>query len=645
MDPISITTGVVGMLDVISRLSMAISRFKHDYKIADEDLNVAMNHVLLLRQEIRGLESINCPSYSPISTNPKGQGDSDPAPAALFAKAVSTARGLLCDIEAAFPLRSEPHTWKSKVRWALKDKQALAQLKERLHSAESTLQGIVSLEQLRVSRVIYAVLLQQQSTIDKIGKGERSSENVINMAMINQTNLESTNGTITKRPAQVITTPTKTLPRKIRFEGRGLSIQLVAVTKDEGTRYRAAAHISLFGKRYSVQFQRTPSFSFDWVLRVRNIIPTDSDMAIACRAGDFHRVRTLLANGLTHGNDVTPSGWPMLDYAINSGSARLVRLLLDHGADLDAGYGEHSMTALQSSFLRGNLDIARILITRGADIEYVDSDGYSVLSYLWVVDGRMEKSVDFMRLCLANAFSEVNQCDSRGWTAFHRAAAVGTREDVEDFLRLGASLDLRAEWYGWTALFFAASHDNVEAFQTIVQHSGPNVYESLDGDGWNLLHCCIYFGASSVMRIVLENGIDLHQKTLPSPLPEDPELSYRELTASDIACYIGPNRYQMFLDALVDTGRDAELEGCDDIFWDAADSADKLETDSKETSTIYGAEDVDDDSWTLLHWASYNGSPKVKKLLLLKGADPEHLEAIMLENNPTILPTSPFEGR
>lgn len=136
------------MLDVISRLSMAISRFKHDYKIADEDLNVAMNHVLLLRQEIRGLESINCPSYSPISTNPKGQGDSDPAPAALFAKAVSTARGLLCDIEAAFPLRSEPHTWKSKVRWALKDKQALAQLKERLHSAESTLQGIVSLEQL-----------------------------------------------------------------------------------------------------------------------------------------------------------------------------------------------------------------------------------------------------------------------------------------------------------------------------------------------------------------------------------------------------------------------------------------------------------------------------------------------------------------
>jgi ankyrin repeat protein len=100
----------------------------------------------------------------------------------------------------------------------------------------------------------------------------------------------------------------------------------------------------------------------------------------------------------------------------------------------------------------------------------VDSDGYSALSYLWVVDGQLDKSVDLMRLCLADGFSEVNACDNRGWTAFHQAAAVGTPEDVEAFLQLGASLDLRAEWYGWTALFFAASHDNVETFQTIVNH-------------------------------------------------------------------------------------------------------------------------------------------------------------------------------
>ncbi|KAI4263079.1 MAG: hypothetical protein L6R42_001759 [Xanthoria sp. 1 TBL-2021] len=287
-----------------------------------------------------------------------------------------------------------------------------------------------------------------------------------------------------------------------------------------------------------------------------------------------------------------------------------------------------------------------MLLTRGADIEHVDGDGYSVLSYLWVVDGPLAKSVDFMRLCLSNDFSEVNACDSRGWSAFQRAAAIGTPEDVDAFLKLGASLDLRAEWYGWTALFFAASHDNVETFLAIVRQSPSDVYESLDGDGWTLLHCCIYFGAPRVMRMVLRNGLDVNQLTHPAPLPEDPELSYRELTPSDIALYIGPNRYQMFMEALADTGRDVDLEGNEDMFWDTAD--DTTHEDSEGAGRprpIYGAEDVDDDRWTLLHWASYNGSSKVKKLLLLKGVDPEHQDAIELEENPTLLTKSPFEGR
>lgn len=279
-------------------------------------------------------------------------------------------------------------------------------------------------------------------------------------------------------------------------------------------------------------------------------------------------------------------------------------------------------------------------MTRGADIEHVDSDGYSVLSYLWVVDKPLEKSEDFMRLCLAHEFSEVNTCDSRGWSAFHRAAAIGTSEDVEAFLRLGASLDLRAEWYGWNALFFAASHDNVETFLTIIRHSGPDVYETLDGDGWTLMHCCIYFGAPRVLRMVLQHGLDVNQLTHPAPLPEDPELSYRELTPCDIALYIGPNQYRMFMDALVDTGRHVDLDGIEDVFWDATH-----DEKSQTARPIYGAEDVDDDRWSLLHWASYNGSPKVRRLLLLKGADPAQLDVMESVGAPTVLPTSPFEGR
>lgn len=102
----------------------------------------------------------------------------------------------------------------------------------------------------------------------------------------------------------------------------------------------------------------------------------------------------------------------------------------------------------------------------------------------------------------------------------------------------------------------------------------------------------------------------------------------------------------MFLEILAETGRDGDLEGNKDIFWDAIPETQREDNEAAGKSLpIYGAEDVDDDRWTLLHWASYNGSSKVKKLLLLKGADPEHLDAISLEENPTVLTTSPFEGR
>ena len=156
MDPFSIATGVVGILGCVTKLSTAISRFKDDYKFADADLDIARQHALLLKEEIRALESKNASHHPPPHKSAAGQDGFDRAAESSdfvledtsFAKAMSTACELLSTIEASFPLRSEPHTWRRKMRWAMKDKQVLLQVKERLNSAESTLQGIVAMEQL-----------------------------------------------------------------------------------------------------------------------------------------------------------------------------------------------------------------------------------------------------------------------------------------------------------------------------------------------------------------------------------------------------------------------------------------------------------------------------------------------------------------
>ena len=143
MDPFSITAGVVGIADSVTKLSSLIFRLRHDYRCADEDLDNARQHALLLREEIKPLETRK--AGLPHALNQKSYVVMEEGP---YTKAMSTAHDLLSTIESSFPLRSEPHTWRSKVRWALKDKQTLVELQERLKSAESTLQGIATMEQL-----------------------------------------------------------------------------------------------------------------------------------------------------------------------------------------------------------------------------------------------------------------------------------------------------------------------------------------------------------------------------------------------------------------------------------------------------------------------------------------------------------------
>ena len=175
--------------------------------------------------------------------------------------------------------------------------------------------------------MIYRILIQQQTTMDKIERGEILSH-VINMAVASQASPHSTPAVVhthiseikpmAKQLTQIITKQTKLLPRTARLGRQGFSAELVALPKDEGTTYRAAVHISLFGRMYSVQLQITcPGFSFDRMLHVRNIVPNDSDMAVACRTGDFDRACKLLASGLAYGSDITASGWPMLDVSVH----------------------------------------------------------------------------------------------------------------------------------------------------------------------------------------------------------------------------------------------------------------------------------------------------------------------------------------
>ena len=120
-----------------------------------------------------------------------------------------------------------------------------------------------------------------------------------------------------KKTAQAANKPTNVLPWTVQFGRQGFSAEIAALPQDGGSSYRAVVNIALLGKMYSIHLQMAyPSFSFNRMLHVRNIVPADSAMTVACRTGDFNTARKLLTSGAAHGSDVTLAGWPMLDVGV-----------------------------------------------------------------------------------------------------------------------------------------------------------------------------------------------------------------------------------------------------------------------------------------------------------------------------------------
>ena len=111
---------------------------------------------------------------------------------------------------------------------------------------------------------------------------------------------------------------------------------------------------------------------------------------------------------------------PDLHKAAREGDADRVRELLDAGADVNvrnANKGRLQYTPLHWAARNGHLEIAEILISRGADLDAEDPD-YSTPLYLAAEQGH-PKVVEF----LISKGAEVNVKSSRwGYTPLHRAA-------------------------------------------------------------------------------------------------------------------------------------------------------------------------------------------------------------------------------
>lgn len=78
-------------------------------------------------------------------------------------------------------------------------------------------------------------------------------------------------------------------------------------------------------------------------------------------------------------NSLDCSGTPMLNIAVRNDRKECTAWLIDNGADINAASRDRGYTALMDAVWRGNYDIAKLLLDKGAAVNTVNKEGQTML--------------------------------------------------------------------------------------------------------------------------------------------------------------------------------------------------------------------------------------------------------------------------
>lgn len=247
--------------------------------------------------------------------------------------------------------------------------------------------------------------------------------------------------------------------------------------------------------------------------------------------GDAHAVEALLEQGLpaggtegpfvlcwaaAHGHQRTAElalaggvdptrrtyGLTPLHLAAAHGQPSVVRMLLDHGAHVDATQHGTLETPLHKAVREGHLRCVEILIENGADVNARDESGATPLHCAVGLRDSREGRLLVIWEVLVRARGNVPECTQR-WPG------RGHVEAARLLLSAGAALEAKTE-YGDTPLHVAVAAEN-PAMVSLLVEAGAQV-DTVNRSGMTALHWAAFRGANRIARILLDSHADPNTK-------------------------------------------------------------------------------------------------------------------------------------
>lgn len=180
---------------------------------------------------------------------------------------------------------------------------------------------------------------------------------------------------------------------------------------------------------------------------------------------------------------------------------QVAEALLDCGVDVDCERDGDKTTLLEIAGEEGRVELAKLLILRGADVNHLDSTHWNPLCA--AVRGGNTEIVKLLIGKKARVFSD----SEYGWSPLHAAAAAGSSEAIRALLDYGVDVNIQT-LNKRTALYVATFDGQLEAVETLLQ-AKANVMLP-DEDGNTPLHVAAENGKELIVQELINANADVN---------------------------------------------------------------------------------------------------------------------------------------
>ncbi|KAL4167380.1 hypothetical protein KRP22_012866 [Phytophthora ramorum] len=222
-------------------------------------------------------------------------------------------------------------------------------------------------------------------------------------------------------------------------------------------------------------------------------------------------VRMVVTNKLVPDIDcANENGWTALLYAASNDHTGIVKLLLDHGASLEAR-NYQGMQALHLAAAQGFLGTVKVLVEAGADIASVGLDSLTPLLAA-SMNGHSSVVMFLVEWLVAKNEHEkarelLEAPRNEGWTLLNVAADSGDLEMVVFLTEHGAALNTKND-NGYSPLHSAVAKSHGDVVKHFLSIEAD--VDTLNTIGVTPLGTAARWGLAEMAELLLDAGADLH---------------------------------------------------------------------------------------------------------------------------------------